>query len=50
MTMGPVSRFVRRSLNPLSTGATNRWYGGFDSPRIHESNCPIAQCRCPDSM
>jgi hypothetical protein len=29
MRMGPVSRLVRRSLNPLSTGATNRWYGGF---------------------
>jgi hypothetical protein len=29
MTMGPVSRFVRRSLNPLSTGVARRWYGEF---------------------
>jgi len=29
VTMGPVNRFVRRALNPLSTGLTNRWYGGF---------------------
>ena len=29
--MGPISRFVRRSLNPFSTGVTNRWYGGWRS-------------------